>query len=58
MPENRDEEFRPITAVRARDQWGRFTHPSAENAADFEFMYADSVDSYDPDESEWESEEE
>ena len=34
-------EYRPITGVRARNEWGRFCSPEAPDAVDYDFQYVD-----------------
>ncbi len=47
-------EYRPITGVRARNEWGRFCSPEAPDAVDYDFRYADD----EPDDDDYEEEEE
>ena len=43
-------EYRPITGVRARNEWGRFCSPEAPDAVDYDFQYADDDDDFEEEE--------
>ena len=44
------QDYRPITGVRARNEWGRFCSPESPDAVDYDFQYADDDDDFEEEE--------